>query len=87
MIKGGYQIINLKNVALSDSAVNVEGVYETIEGNYYKPLLLSGIYIDGKEMADIYVTATVEAGNYVISAYGGIITITANDEITFTKNV
>lgn len=83
MRKGGYHIINLKDQPLSAEAVIIKGLYNDIEGSYRKPLLLSGIIIDGVEKPDTYVTATIaEGGNISISAYGKTITVTSEDAVT-----
>lgn len=80
---GGYQIIDLKNTPLNSTAVVIEGVYAKIEGTR-KPLLLSGININGTEYHDAFVTAKVNASNYEIAVYGETITITSDDNITCT---
>lgn len=84
--KGGYQIIDLKGVSLtSGSAVVIKGVYESIEGNYYKPLLLSGLVISDIEQTDAFISAISGTNLYTISlANGGSITITNEDKVTYT---
>ena len=82
MGKGGYKIIDLKNVELNDDAVTIDGIYEAIEGNYKKALLLTGLCIDGVEYAGAFTTASVDDGNYIMMVYGYTITITDDDEVT-----
>lgn len=80
---GGYQIIDLKNTPLNTTAVVIEGVYAKIEGTK-KPLLLSGININGTEYHDAFVSAKVNDSNYEIVVYGKTITITSEDNVTCT---
>lgn len=68
MVKGGYQILDLKNVELtSGEASSFPGSYETIEGTR-KAILVSGLNIGGTEYHDMFV-------NFVglSSTYYGII--------------
>lgn len=81
MKKGGYKIINLNNNDLSQASFTLDGVYEEIEGNYQKALLLSGIIIDGVEKADVFVTAEIVNSKYVIKAYDKTLTIDSDDLI------
>lgn len=78
----GYQIIDLKDTTLSGSGTKVSGVFESIKNSNRKPLLLTGIVIDGTEMNSVFVSATTTSGNYVISAYGKTITVKPDDTIT-----
>lgn len=83
MRKGGYHIVNLKDQTLSVEAVTIKGLYNDIEGSYRKPLLLSGLVIDGVEKPDTYVTAVIsDGGSITISAYGKTITVTSEDAVT-----
>lgn len=84
-VRGGYQIVDLEGVNHSFSTpVKHEGIYEVIEGNFYKPCLLSGIVIDGVEYSDTYVTFFINASMYnailPFTKNGNKITISINDE-------
>lgn len=81
-MKGGYHMINLYDAALSDVAITIKGIYNSIESSYRKPLLLTGLVIDGVEKPDAYVTVTVADGSFTISVYGKTITITSADAVT-----
>lgn len=81
MKQGGYQIIDLQNLSLSATAVNIPGVYEKIEGTR-KAILLSGINIGGVEYHDTFIEVTVDSGNYIATVYGKTLTITSDDNIT-----
>ena len=80
--KGGYQIIDLKGTNFSSDSHTIPGIYESIEGNYHKPLLLSGIVLAGVEYADVFVTVEKPASNYEITAYGHKFTVTSEDSVT-----
>lgn len=84
MIKGGYKIIDFKDSRLTTAgeSVTIEGIYDTVEASYRKPLLLSGLNIDGIERNDVYATPTLSGSNYVFTAYGKTITITDTDAVS-----
>lgn len=82
-MRGGYQMLDFRGISISSTAVTIDGVYETIEGNYYKPLLLCGINIGGVDKNDIFVELSTSNSNYTFDVYGGIITITKENKVTF----
>lgn len=86
-IKGGYKLIDLKDSKLTvgDDGVTVKGIYNSIENSYNKPLILTGINIDGVEKNDVFIDFADESGSYVanISATKKI-TITNADLVTVT---
>ena len=69
-LKGGYKIIDLKGVDVTKSTLMIKGIYESIESNYGKPLLISGIVIDGVEKDDVFVQATLNGTAYEFNIYG-----------------
>lgn len=69
-LKGGYKIIDLKGIDVTQSTMMIEGIYESIESNYGKPLLISGIVIDGVEKDDVFVQATLNGTAYEFEIYG-----------------
>ncbi len=74
---GGYVIISL----------NDEDIYEKIERNLYKPILLTDIVINGIEKNDIFTTAYVEGTNIVFKdIYDKDITISDNNSVTIGDN-
>lgn len=84
MRKGGYRIIDFQDINITtagDGAV-ITGVYDAIEDAYRKPLLLSGLTLDGVEKPDCYITCEVTESNYTFTAYGHTFTITAEDKVT-----
>lgn len=79
---GGYQIIDLKNNDLL-SLSSLAGIYDAIEGNYRKPILLEGIVISNVEKASIYVIPELSGSSYVLrNVYGYDVTIADDDTIS-----
>lgn len=82
MVKGGYQIIDLKGTPLTTGVgMQYEGLYDLIEGTR-KAIMLSGIYIDGVEYHDCFVEPVVSGSNFNITAYGKTIVIADTDVVT-----
>ena len=70
---GGYIIISL----------NDEDIYEKIERNLYKPILLTDIVINGIEKNDVFTTAYVEGTNIVFKdIYDKDITISSDNSVS-----
>lgn len=83
MVKGGYKIIDLKDTVINaDGGTTIAGIYEEIEHNYRKPLLLSGIIIDNVEKPDVFISITNTDGNFSFSAYGKTYTVANSDLVT-----
>lgn len=85
-MRGGYQIVDFHNENLSGSSVTIPGIYESIEGNHYKPLLLSGVVLDNVEKADVFAPADISGGNFNFAVYGGTISVTSDNGVTFARN-
>lgn len=86
MLKGGYKIIDFKDVNITTgTGVTVTGVYEDIEKSHRKAILLSGITIDGVEKPDCFVDCEVADGNYKFTAYGKSWEITNANLVTVTN--
>lgn len=88
MIKGGYKIIDFKDTPFeTDGAAQmIEGIYDTVEASYRKPLLLTGLNVDGKEYNDAYAIPTVSGTDYVFTAYGKVFTIQDTNVIAVTND-
>lgn len=82
-MKGGYQIVDLKGVNVGVTFKPVPGVYESIEGNYYKPLLLSGIVLDGTAYPDTFIEVTIVSGNYQTNVYGRTLVINDRSQVRY----
>ena len=82
MTKGGYQIIDLKDVKLTlGTGVTFKGVYNQIKGTR-KAILVSGLNIAGTEYHDTFVDFTVSSTTYTGTIYGKTITVTNEDLVT-----
>lgn len=86
MKNGGYKIIDLKDVNLSATPVVITGIYNRVEDNYRKPILLSGIVIENVEMADCFVDLHVSSTSYVGTLHNYTITITSDDKVSVAQN-
>lgn len=84
---GGYQIIDFKDTNLvSGNGKTVNGVYEALEGTYRKPILITGLTIDGVEQNDVFVQVTVADGSFKIELVQGSLVITDDDTISYIAN-
>lgn len=85
MVKGGYQIIDLKNKALTSGVgVVYDGIYDKVEGTR-KPILVSGLNVGGTEYHDSFVDFTVSGTTFTGTIYGKTITIADTDTVTVTN--
>lgn len=85
MLKGGYQIIDLKNKKLTSATGMVyDGIYDKIEGTR-KAILISGLNVGGTEYHDTFVELTVDGTDYKGTIYGKTITISDKDVVTVTN--
>lgn len=83
--KGGYQILDLKNTKLTaGTATTIKGTWETLEGNYHKPVLVSGLVIGTTEYNDAFAEFTVTSTTYTATLYGYTLTVTNADAVTAT---
>lgn len=84
-MNGGYKVIDFKNTNLSTTSENgvaINGIYEAIENSYRKPLIASGIVIEGVEKNSVTVEITSGENSYSFTVYGKTITITNSDIVT-----
>lgn len=85
MKKGGYKIFNLSGNTFTDGTESdaISGIYETLESNYNKPILVSGLKVGTTEYADFFATLTVSGTSFVLTGAGiGTITVTDDDTVT-----
>lgn len=87
MFKGGYKLIDLRNVDLKTGVgATIGGIHGSIESSYRKPLVLTGVVLDSVEVSDLFVNVTVDSGNYKITVPTGEIVITSADLVTYTAS-
>lgn len=88
MRKGGYKIVDFKGAELSSTVVVRPGIYSQIIDDYDKTILVSGVSLGGTLKDDSFASVsevTGDSGDSVdLGVYGGVITVTEDDEITFT---
>lgn len=78
-IKGGYKLIDFKDVNIvADTPTTITGVYNAIENNYRKPLLITGLTIDGVEKEDTFINF-----EHSENLFNGLLGMIANNEILF----
>lgn len=83
--KGGYQILDLKNTKLTaGTASTIKGTWETLEGNFHKPVLVSGLVIGTTEYNDTFTEFTISNTTYTATLYGYTLTVTNADAVTAT---
>lgn len=85
----GYQIVSLKNINIptDGTSVHIDGIFNAIEGNHRKPIMLSDIVLDVVERSSRYVEFVVRDGHYAgyLAISGDVnvrIEITDEDMIT-----
>lgn len=83
-MRGGYQIIDLKNKNLTDGVGMVyDDVYDTMEGTR-KTVLITGMQVDDVEYRDCYVDFTLTGKAYIGAIHGKEIKIEDTDVVTIT---
>lgn len=56
-MRGGYKLIDLNGHAITTGeAATVKGIYESVEGNYHKMTIVTGLVLDNVEHNDAPLT-------------------------------
>ena len=61
---GGYQILDLNGVVLSNTAVKIKDVYKSIKNSNDKAILVSGANFNGTKVADTFASAIPGENKY-----------------------
>lgn len=87
MKTGGYQIISLRDIPFitGGATMMLDGIYDQIESNNRKPILLDGIVIDGIEKNAVFTQVNINGSNFEFNVYGKTITITDTDAVSVTE--
>lgn len=93
MLSGYLQInLNNNNLASSGSSIKVEGIYDALEGNYGKAILLGGLTIGEVDYPSIWANCSVvNTDEYSLSfllgtsSYVLVIDDTDNVQLTITN--
>lgn len=83
-IKGGYKIINFKGIPLNkESKVIIKGIYDSIENSYRKPLLFSGVNINGVIYPDMFIQAILTSARYEVTLDNVKLYITSDNGVIY----
>lgn len=84
MLKGGYQILDLKGTALtSGTEATIDGTYAALSNAHGKRVIVSGLKVGGTAYNDVEVLFTLSTTTYTGVLVVGTTTITiavANDD-------
>ena len=84
-MKGGYKIIDFKNVSLSGTPVTMTDVLVDLLNNYEKVVLLSHVVLSGSAKDDCFSTVLSDGeGGAKLNCYDGYIAITSEGSVTYT---
>lgn len=78
---GGYQILDLGNVVLSNTAVTIKGIYKTIKNSNDKAILVIGANFNGTKIADTFASAIPGEDKYTFVVCGTQFEIAADDTV------
>lgn len=93
-MKGGYQIVNLRNtnIETGGTSVYVAGVYNAIAGNRRKPVIVTGLKLDGEPRSDRWVNFRPATGGGFSCQIGFndsyvhlILTVASNDMVQINE--
>lgn len=87
MLKGGYQILDLKDKALvtTSGGQTIAGLYATIENCNRKPILLTNIKISTTEYINAFIQVYLNANDkFEFTLYGYTWTIDEDDKLVLT---
>lgn len=91
--QGGYRIINFNDISLSSTSTRIADVYNELNKNYRKAILLSGLNINGTKINDVFVDVIKLNNQFVISIYNILVnniltnykvTVDSSDNVTLT---
>ena len=86
-MRGGYQIIDLKNKNITtDVGMVYEGIYDIMEGTR-KPIMVTGMQVDEKEYRDAIVDFTLVGSAYIGEIHGKVMKVEDTDVVTFATSV
>lgn len=88
-MKGGYQILDLKNTDFTlETASVVSGAYKAVTNGNRKPILIEGLVIGGVKYQSIYVAEPITYGSNleaIISTATIIVTVEIDDSVTIEE--
>lgn len=82
MLKGGYQIIDLKGRELQIGVGSFyEGIYDLIEGTN-KPIVVSGLNVEGVDIRDDFASVKIMDTNFDLIVGNYVVTVNDRDVVT-----
>lgn len=87
MLKGGYKIVDLNNIELTDTAFLFTGLYNKLVENQNKTILLSNININFEPFNDYFVQPVVVGGNVLCTIGDYTLTITPDDYVYVEEGI
>lgn len=84
-MKGGYQIVDLNKTALTAGTEStIAGVYEHLEGNFGKAVMLTGLVIGATEYPAAFITPVLSGTSFLFNVYGYDFVVADDDGVTAT---
>lgn len=84
---GGYQIVNLAGVNLTDTGVTFKGLYGRLFKDIGKPVLLSGVVLYNQSYQDCYVQPVYTLEGFKMTVGDYTITVTVDDLVLSTYGI
>ena len=84
MLKGGYQIVDLKGKTLPATIDGTHALLTKVFGTTKKRVVLSGLAVSGSVIPDADGYLTLSSTTYTIHAGGRTVTVTSADLVTDT---
>lgn len=88
MIKGGYKVIDLSDIALSNVPYEIPGIYAKIQKSFEKAILISNLNIDGEQQQDYFCQPVKTAGgDFTMTVGDYTLTITSSDNVSVAEGI
>ena len=84
MLKGGYQIVDLRGKTLPATIAGTHALLTKVFGTTQKKIVLSGLAVSGSVVPDADGYLTLSSTTYTIHAGGRTVTVTSADLVTDT---
>ena len=86
-LKGGYKIVSLNGLDLVGESLAIAGLYDKLAKSYDKPILVTGIVIDGEKKKNAFVQVEVlDDGIKINDLYGYDLLVKEDGGITVSAN-
>ena len=86
-LKGGYKIVSLNGLDLVGESLAIAGLYDKLAKSYDKPILVTGIVIDGEKKKNAFVQVEVlDDGIKINDLYGYDLLVEEDGDITVSAN-